>query len=71
MTTKELIKKEIDKIPDNHLDELLKLIKEFEMRAKLDQKTGLLAKLKNIKIEGPKDFSENIDKYLSGEIGAE
>jgi len=26
-----------------------------------------MSKLKNIKIDGPEDFAENIDLYLSGE----
>jgi hypothetical protein len=28
---------------------------------------SLLSKLENIKIEGPEDFSGNLDLYLSGE----
>ena len=30
-------------------------------------KTSLLSSLKQIKISGPEDFSENLDAYLSGE----
>lgn len=30
-------------------------------------KTSLLARLQEIKISGPADFSENIDAYLNGE----
>ena len=29
--------------------------------------TPLLARLREIKIEGPPDFSENLDAYLNGE----
>lgn len=30
------------------------------------QKTGILSKLKQVKIQGPEDFAENIDLYLNG-----
>lgn len=33
-------------------------------------KVALLAKLRQIKIAGPADFSENIDAYLNGEKNA-
>jgi len=33
----------------------------------LRKKQSLMSKLKNIKIDGPEDFAENIDLYLSGE----
>lgn len=31
------------------------------------EKLGLLAKLQKISIDGPEDFSTNLDQYLSGE----
>jgi hypothetical protein len=34
-------------------------------------KPGLLARLQTIQIDGPEDFSENLDLYLSGEKHAE
>lgn len=33
-------------------------------------KASLLSSLKNIKINGPEDFSENLDAYLNGEKNA-
>jgi len=66
MITKELIKNEIDKVPDEFLMELYKLIKKFENHDK-EKRQSFMSKLRSIKIEGPKDFSKNIDLYLSGE----
>jgi len=71
MTTKEKIKQKIDNIPESHLDKLYKLIKDFEIREQSPQGIGLLSKLKEVKIKGPKDFSKNIDQYLSGEVNGE
>lgn len=51
MTTKDKIKTEIDKITNHRLDELLRLIKEFEDKSQMLHGGGFLAKLKNIKIK--------------------
>jgi len=63
MTTKELIQAEIDKIPEQELNELYQLIKDFTNK-KNSNKKGILSQLKQIKIQGPTDFSVNFDKYL-------
>ena len=44
------------------------LIKEDQME--LPSRGSLLANLRQIKISGPTDFSENIDAYLNGEKSA-
>ena len=44
------------------------LIKEDETQP--PSKGSLLGKLRQIKISGPTDFSENIDTYLNGEKSA-
>lgn len=44
------------------------LIKEDEVQS--PSKGSLLANLRQIKISGPVDFSENIDAYLNGEKSA-
>ena len=75
MTTKELIKSEIDVIDDKYLDELYKIIKQFiETKAgseKAAEPSELMTRLRAHKIQGPKDFSENLDLYLSGEKRAD
>lgn len=65
MNKVELIKSEIDKIPAESLDEVYELIKKFTN--KKHTKGGILAKLKQVKIEAPEDFASNIDLYLTGE----
>jgi len=68
MISKETIKKEIDNIPEERLEDLHQLVKEFSKSKNSGGKGNLMAKLRQIKIQGPKDFSKNIDAYLSGEI---
>ncbi|RMD86427.1 MAG: hypothetical protein D6813_14960 [Calditrichaeota bacterium] len=67
MVSKEMIKKEIDNIPEELLGELHQIIKEFVKSKNARNKGNLMAKLRQIKIQGPKDFSKNIDVYLSRE----
>jgi len=68
MISKETIKKEIDNIPEERLEDLHQLLKEFSKSKNSGGKGNLMTKLRQIKIQGPKDFSKNIDAYLSGEI---
>jgi len=68
MTSKGRIKMEIDNVPEERLDDLHQLVKEFSKSKNSGGKGNLMAKLRQIKIQGPKDFSKNIDAYLSGEI---
>jgi hypothetical protein len=67
MTTKELIKAEIDGLSDERLDELYKVIKSFPKSKTSGTKSGLLSRLKRIQIDGPKDFATNLDLYVNGE----
>jgi hypothetical protein len=67
MMTKERIHAEIDRAPEEDLDELYSLIK----RSLADQeprasKPGLLDRLKWIQIDAPEDFAANLDLYMSG-----
>ena len=67
MTTKELIKAEIDSLPEDKLDELYALIKDFAQSKAADEKESIMSKLRRIKIHAPPDFATNLDLYLSGE----
>jgi hypothetical protein len=67
MSTKALIKNEIENVPEEYIAESYKLIKNFENDVKNMKKQSFMSKLRSIKIDGPEDFSENIDLYLSGE----
>lgn len=68
MTSKGRIKMEIDNVPEERLDDLHQLVKEFSKSKNSGGKGNLMAKLRQIKIQGPRDFSKNIDAHLSGEI---
>lgn len=65
MTVKELIYAEIDKVEEENLDALYEVVKRFN-QIKTTSKTGILSKLKQIKIQAPEDFAANLDLYLSG-----
>jgi hypothetical protein len=67
MITKEIIKSEVERVPDERLEELYEVVKIYS-RAKTESNGGtLFSKLRDITIDGPEDFSENLDLYLSGE----
>jgi hypothetical protein len=80
MVTKDIIKSEIERVPEERLEELYEVVKVYSRtevvgaisgdsnRVSLESNGGtLFSKLRKIKIEGPEDFSENLDLYLSGE----
>ena len=67
MTTKELLLQGIEQLDEEELEALFALIRQF-----LEQKENLsaddfLVRLGEIQIDGPEDFAENHDLYLSGE----
>ena len=64
MTMKERIHAEVDRIDEEDLDELYRLIQRFLAEKKSAAKPGILSKLKSIHIEGPADFATNLDQYL-------
>jgi hypothetical protein len=66
---KDLIKAEIDKLEEENLDELYELVKRFA-ETKSQNKSGILSKLKQIKIQAPKDFAANVDLNLIREINS-
>ena len=96
MVTKEIIKSEIERVPEELLEELYEVVKVYSRTEKAGEPTletnvvpttqdalpglgdrgrvgrarngsTLFSKLRKIKIDGPEDFSENLDLYLSGE----
>ena len=67
MDKREQIKREVDKISDDCLDQLHRLIQEFKSWGPKPGEKTLLEKLQEIKIQGPVDWSENLDLYLTGE----
>ena len=67
MISKELIKIEIEKVPEDRLDELYSVVKRYAEPPGNGDGKSLMSKLREIAIEAPEDFAENIDLYLSGE----
>jgi hypothetical protein len=67
MISKELIKLEIDRVSDERLEELYSVIKRYSQSAAPNGGPSLMSKLREITIEAPEDFAENVDLYMTGE----
>jgi hypothetical protein len=66
MTTREMIQSELEHVPEERLDDLYGIVKQFSHAS--DRPMGIMAKLQAIpKIDAPADFSTNFDIYMSGE----
>lgn len=68
MSTKELLVSQIDALSQDELEEIYAFVKQY-LASRKQEKTrpGFLERLGKIQIDGPEDFAENIDLYLSGE----
>ncbi len=67
MISKELIKEEIERVPEERLDDLYSVIKSYSETRTPSNGRSLMSKLRDVTINGPEDFAENIDLYLTGE----
>jgi hypothetical protein len=68
MTTLELIQVELGKVPEERLGELYAIIRNFTTSQQATSSApGIMEKLSRIRIQGPPDFSENFELYMSGE----
>ena len=67
MISKELIKTEVEKVPEDRLAELYSVVKSYTTPAGNGDGRSLMSKLRDVVIEAPEDFAENIDLYLAGE----
>ena len=67
MILKELIKSEIEKVPDNRLEELYSVVRTYSRSSGNGDGRSFMSKLREITIDGPEDFSANSDLYLTGE----
>lgn len=65
--TKALINEEIERFNDNDLEALYNLIKLFGQSRQVGKQFSLMSQLRQIQIDGPEDFSRNLDLYLNGE----
>lgn len=68
MTTKEKILHELNNLKEEELVAFHELVVQFlQSRQQSSTQSNLLEELSKIQINGPEDFSENIDLYLAGE----
>ena len=64
MVTREEVIAEIQKVPEKHLDELYRVIKNYEMLGDEDKSNqSVMAKLRQIKISADPDFSIKANLY--------
>ncbi len=73
MSKKDLIKTELEKLDEQGLGELYEFAKRLaDKQSQVPEQPGptqpesIMTKLRKIKIQGPPDFSENLDLYTSG-----
>ena len=64
MTIREELVLKVQNLPEYALREVYDIVEKIEEQEK---KPSLMERLRKIKIEGPRDFSRNIDLYMSGE----
>ena len=64
MISREKIIEEIAKVPDEHLDELYRIIKDFEVNKENGESgESVMARLRRIKISASPDFSMKANLY--------
>lgn len=71
MTTRELLHAKIDQLDEQSLAAVYQLVRQYASSRDESRSGGLLSKLKKIQIDGPPDFSINLDHYLYGDGGAQ
>lgn len=63
MVTREEIVAEIRKVPEKHLEELYKVVKDFEEKSEESSGQNVMAALRQIKISASPDFSMKANLY--------
>lgn len=58
---------QVKSLPECEQERIALLIIKEVSQEQLPRKKGVLSKLKEIKIQAPEDFAQNIDIYLNGE----
>lgn len=67
MTTKELLINKIEQLDEEDLEALFAVVLRFLEDKDNVPSDDFLIRLGEIQIDGPEDFSQNFDLYLSGE----
>ncbi len=64
MVTREDVVAEIKRVPEKHLDELYRIIKDYEENGEQsDPGESVMARLRQIRISAPPDFSTRANLY--------
>ncbi len=66
MSVQERLQAEIKSLNRAELDELFDLILQFLEQKRQAKTESIFAQLRQIQIEGPSDFAENHDLYITG-----
>ena len=67
MSIREQIVSKVQKLPESALPDVYEFVEKIGEQSGMSEQPSLMQRLRKIKIEGPRDFSRNIDLYLSGE----
>ncbi len=71
LVTREEVIAEIQKVPEKHLDELYRIVKNYEMASGEDESNqSVMATLRQIKISAAPDFSTRANLYGLEELNA-
>lgn len=65
MTTLDLIQAKLIQLDESNLQQIYAFIENISQPHSATAQPGLLSKLRQIQIDAPSDFSENIDQYLN------
>lgn len=60
MTTKELINSEIEKLSEDELKKVYRVVRSLAESKASEQKPSFMSRLKRIQIEAPEDFATNL-----------
>jgi len=63
MINREKIIEEIQKVPDEFLDELYQVIRDFEVKKEGESEPSVMARLRQIRISASADFSTKASLY--------
>ena len=60
MISRDLIKSEIERVPEHRLDELYSVVRTYSTRTDKGDGRSFMSKLREITIDGPEDFAESL-----------
>ncbi|MGI9174029.1 MAG: hypothetical protein ACR2GR_01750 [Rhodothermales bacterium] len=69
MSQKEEIIASLDELEDENIERVHALIRHLKAIQEVEPEGTFMSRLMEIKMEGPSDFSKNLDKYLYGGLG--